>query len=81
MGGKVYGPWKGQGKNTPAHYKLMYRWQIGGIKEIQGVLRAFWPYLGERRRARAADAIASYYMVNQQRLYQRRNRRVLEVRV
>ena len=71
VGGKVRGPYRGQGKNTPEHYRPMYHWQLMGIERIQLVLREFWPYLGERRRARAADAIASYYLTD--RVPQRRN--------
>jgi hypothetical protein len=59
--GKVYGPYRGQGRKTPEHYKPMYMWRPGRITEIQQVLRAFWPYLGERRRAEASGMIADYY--------------------
>ena len=59
--GKVYGPYKGQGSKTPAHYKPMFHWKIRQITEIQRILRLFYPYLGERRRSEAAGVIASYY--------------------
>jgi hypothetical protein len=59
--GNVTGPYKGQGKNTPEHYKPMYHWAISRITEIQRILRLFYPYLGERRRAEAAGLIADYY--------------------
>lgn len=71
-GGKVYGPYKGQGRRTPEHYRPIYQWKLTGIERVQAVLREFWPYLGERRQARAADAIASYYEV--QRVPQRRRK-------
>jgi hypothetical protein len=59
--GKVYGPYKTNGRNTPAGRKPIYQWRISRINEVQTVLRMFWPYLGERRRAKAAGAIASYF--------------------
>jgi hypothetical protein len=71
VGGKVRGPYRGQGKNTPEHYKPIWHWQLTGIERVQATLREFWPYLGERRRARAGEAIAAYYFTD--RVPQRRN--------
>jgi hypothetical protein len=70
-GGKVYGPYQGQGHKTPEHWKPIYQWRLHGVERVQLLLREFWPYLGERRRAKAADAIASYY--ESERVPQRRN--------
>ena len=81
VGGKVRGPYRPNGKSTPAGRKPIYQWALSGLTETHRVLRAFWPYLGERRRAKAADVIASYYLDGRKRLPARRNKLVLEVRV
>src|ERR1700744_662652 len=75
VGGHVKGPYRGQGRKTPAHYKLMYQWQMAGLRQVTEILDAFWPYLGERRRAKAADSIADYYLDPHKRMPQRRNGR------
>jgi hypothetical protein len=55
FGGNVTGP------TYRADFKPMYHWRLSGIKPVQAVLRRMWPYLCERRRARAAEMIAEYY--------------------
>lgn len=60
--GKVYGPYRGQGRKTPEHYKPMYQWRTSRVTEVQRILRMFWPYLGDRRRTEAAGTIADYYL-------------------
>lgn len=69
--GRVLGPYRPNGKNTPLGRKPIYHWRISTVRETQRILRLFWPYLGERRRAKAAEAIASYY--ESDRLPQRAN--------
>jgi hypothetical protein len=75
--GAILGPYRGQGSRTPQHYKPMFAWKISGIYQIQAILRLFWPYLGERRRSKAAEVIASYYLSDRPRLPQRRNHRAV----
>ena len=65
FGGNVTGPYD-RGTNKP-----IYAWRLSGIKCVQAVLRLMWPYLGERRRARAAEMIAEYYEAP---VYRRRGR-------
>jgi hypothetical protein len=60
--GMVYGPYTAR---TRPNQKPTYHWCVGDIEQIQGVLRSFWPWLGDRRRARAALAIAQYYESDQ----------------
>lgn len=57
MGSKITGPYASQSKGG----KPTYNWHVGGIRPVQDALRRLWPYLGERRRARAALVIAEYY--------------------
>lgn len=76
VGGKVYGPYRPNGKKTPASYKDIYQWKIQNTLTCHALLRRFWPYLGERRRAKAAEAIASHYEFK--RLPQRRNHKALD---
>lgn len=61
VGGKVKGPYRPNGSKTPTSRKDIYCWRVETVRETQRILRLFWPYLGERRRAKAAEAIASYY--------------------
>ena len=35
--------------------KNYYRWECTNVKDIREITRRFWPYLGERRRARAIE--------------------------
>jgi hypothetical protein len=65
FGGNVTGPTYREGC-TP-----IYHWRLSGIKPAQAALRLMWPYLGERRRARAALLIAEYYEAP---VYRRRGR-------
>lgn len=67
VGGKVMGPYKGQGKKTPSHYKPVYQWYTSSIENTQAILRLFWPYLGERRRSKAAEVIALYFIDDRKR--------------
>ncbi len=57
VGGTVNGPHtSGTHGNKP-----IYNWQCGKVYEVQRILREFWPYLGDRRRARIADVFSVYY--------------------
>ena len=49
--GNIYGPTT-KGRNKP-----MYTWAAYGFEDIQYVVAAFWPYLGQRRRARAVEVL------------------------
>jgi hypothetical protein len=40
--------------------KPVWQWHMDSVRSVQNVLRQFWPYLGERRRAQAALALARY---------------------
>lgn len=60
--GMVKGPYRPSGKNTPSSYKDIYYWQANGIRNVFGTLRKMYPYLGERRRKRAAEVVALYYL-------------------
>ena len=59
--GHITGPYRGQGKNTPVHYKSMYQWSISRWPEIQRLLSEFVPYLGERRREQGAKLMTDYH--------------------
>ncbi len=65
FGGNVTGP------TYRAGCKPVYHWRLDEVKPVQAILRRMWPYLGERRRARAAEMIAKYYGVP---VYRRRGR-------
>jgi hypothetical protein len=73
LGGRLRGPYTRKGN---PHWKPQWRWNLHGIEQVQEVLRMFYPYLGARRRARAAEAIASYYEFK--RVPQRRGYRKLD---
>jgi hypothetical protein len=62
------------GKNKP-----LWHWTVNGIKPVFRVLKMFWPYLGERRRAQAAKAIAEYYLSPVKRIPSRRNSNAVSV--
>jgi hypothetical protein len=57
MGSHITGPYTSRTKGG----KPFYQWHLGGIRQTQAALRKLWPYLGERRRARAALMITQYY--------------------
>lgn len=59
IGGVLNGPYRQA--SMKAHHKSMWRWQLSGAVKTQAVLRLFWPYLGERRKQQAANALAHYY--------------------
>lgn len=57
LGGSVTGPCK---QKNPNH-KPYWNWKLTKIEEVQATLRSLWPYLGGRRRAKAAEVLAMYY--------------------
>ena len=79
IGGKVRGPYQPNGRNTPPGRKPIYMWEVQGTNPAQQVLRLFWPYLGIRRRARAAEAFAEYYLLGTKRIPTRRNLRAITI--
>ena len=40
----------------------MHVWQANGIVDVSRILDAFWPYLGERRRAKANEITFRYFV-------------------
>lgn len=60
VGGKVYGPCRYTRRVKPGFYKDVFHWRLNGIANVQTALRLFWPWLGIRRRARAAECLAFY---------------------
>lgn len=44
-------------RNPPPQYKDQYLWNIGKAPEVEACLRLMLPWLGERRRARALEAL------------------------
>ena len=60
--GSVSGPYAGNGSKTPTGRKPMYVWQANGIVDVSRILDAFWPYLGERRRAKANEITFRYFV-------------------
>lgn len=50
--GKVYGPY-----NKGAGTKPRFDWQTGSYLNCAEIMRAFLPYLGERRRAKAIEVL------------------------
>lgn len=42
------------------HWKTQYRWTVDRADHIQAVLAMFWPWLGERRKEKAREALAEF---------------------
>lgn len=40
------------------HWKAQYLWNVCRVDDVRELIHAFWPYLGERRRKRAAELLA-----------------------
>lgn len=58
VGGELKGPYDPPA-NKP-HWKIAWSVQISQTQKSIDVLEAFWPYLGERRRAKAQEVIAQW---------------------
>lgn len=54
--GRVTGPHRHG--DRPAHHKPVYRWGIGNRADVERILVAFLPWLGERRAAKANEMLA-----------------------
>lgn len=54
--GRVTGPHRHG--NRPAHHKPIFSWGIGNRPDVERILLAFYPWLGERRLAKAHEALA-----------------------
>lgn len=53
--GSVYGPIKG----IKDHYKDSWRWRVKGFEKVQAVTAMLWIGLGQRRRKRAIEVLAT----------------------
>lgn len=78
VGGCLYGPYTRTTQNFLAKpksgaYKPIWSWKLNGVAEICKCLDAFYPYLGERRRATAHRVIDAYYQSDKPRIPARRN--------
>lgn len=47
--------------NTPEHYKLLSEWRAHSFEDAQQLIAMLWPWLGERRKARAKEILAAYH--------------------
>ena len=56
--GHLTGPYTSSTKNPD---KPLWRWRTSTIRDTYPVLELMWPYLGERRKARAKEVIQQYY--------------------
>jgi hypothetical protein len=54
--GHVGGPYQRYHKDGRP-YKPVWRWEVSHAKQWYPLLMTMWPWLGERRRAKAADAV------------------------
>ena len=54
--GHVYDPYVDR-RVWPTPRKPIWRWTVGGSRKCQALLAAFWCFLGNRRRAKAEEAI------------------------
>jgi hypothetical protein len=52
--GAFYGPYEhGRG----GEHKPFWRWQVGSYEQVQQLAALLWPYLGQRRKQRAAEVL------------------------
>ena len=56
--GKFYGPWKHP--SAAAHYKPIYVVRVNNKHDIFKVICDFYPYVGERRRAKFDEFLTTY---------------------
>jgi hypothetical protein len=64
--GRINGPYQ-YGKGKP-----MWYWKVTGLEATFEVGQKIWHLLGERRRTRYAECLASYYLSDKQRIPGRR---------
>jgi len=53
------GPMSARSKKQP-QYKQQWVWTISGFERVQAIGAAFWPWLGERRRAQWVRTLDAY---------------------
>jgi hypothetical protein len=41
--------------------KPTWRWEVYGFEKVQALIAMFWPFLGERRQAKAQEILAAYH--------------------
>ena len=56
--GNVSGPH--HGPSTPSNYKPIYEWAVYKKDDIFKVICDFYPYMGERRRAKFDEFLTTY---------------------
>jgi len=56
--GKLHGPWKPP--SVPAHYKPHWSIRVNNKHDIFKVICDFYPYMGERRRAKFDEFLTTY---------------------
>jgi hypothetical protein len=44
-------------KNQPAHWSRMWEWKTTRFETTQALIAMLWPWLGERRKARAKEVL------------------------
>ena len=54
--GKIYT----QKKMAKEHWKTAYQFRITGFEKFQAAVAMLWPWLGERRRARAVELLQRF---------------------
>lgn len=75
VGGLLNGPLPRRMSRNGTLCQALWEWRLSGIDDVTRCLDAFLPYLGARRRARAADVIAQYHESGVKRRPARGNRR------
>jgi hypothetical protein len=63
FGGNLNGPYQKQHDGT----KPIWAWSATGFEPTQALLAMFWPWLGERRRAKAAEDLLRYRQLVRER--------------
>ena len=58
--GTISGPYKGQGKSTPEHYKPMYGWYLSNHQDQLDLWEKIRPMMSARRSARFDELCAMY---------------------
>lgn len=61
--GRTYGPYERHSSDGRA-WQPQYVWQTSGFEDTQAFIAMVWPWLGERRRARAREVLAAVSPMN-----------------
>lgn len=56
--GTVYGPYTNKGRHAQGRWRPYWKWACQARDQVYGLLAKLYPFLGSRRRARAAEAMA-----------------------